>query len=269
MASPIKICVAGCTGWTGAAVTRGVLAANDLTLTGAIARAAAGQDVGAVLNNKAAGLKIVKTFDEALASPCDVLIDYTKPDSVKARVIDALNKKIRVVVGTSGLTAADYGEIDSVARRNNIGVIAAGNFSVTAAIAKQCALLAAKHMESWEIIDYAEPHKPDAPSGTGRELAEKLAEIAPNHIEVPVDTIRGQKEARGATLAGTQIHSVRLPGYKFGFEVLFGLPDERLNIRHDASNSAEPYVGGTLLAARRVMTVTGLIRGMDTLLFSE
>ncbi len=266
---PIKICVAGCTGWTGSAVTRGVLAANDLRLTGAVARASAGQDVGTVLGLSAAGLKIASSFEEAIRQPCDVLIDYTKPDSVKARVLYALNNKIRVVVGTSGLTANDYKEIDEAARMNNVGAVAAGNFSITAAVAKQCALLAAKHAQAWEIIDYAEPHKPDAPSGTTRELAERMAEVAKNHLDVPIEKILGQKEARGGTVAGTQMHSVRLPGYKFGFEVLFGLPDERITIKHNSSPSAEPYVAGTLLAARHAMKTVGLTRGMDTLLFGK
>jgi 4-hydroxy-tetrahydrodipicolinate reductase len=267
--SPIKICVAGCTGWTGSAVTRGVLAANDMRLTGAVARKAAGEDVGSVVGLNPAGLKVVATFEEAIGQHCDVLIDYTKPDSVKARVLHALNNKIRVVVGTSGLTANDYKEIDEAARKNNVGVVAAGNFSITAAVAKQCALLAARHAPSWEIIDYAEPHKPDAPSGTTRELAERMAEISKNHLDVPIEKILGQKEARGGTVAGTQMHSVRLPGYKFGFEVLFGLPDERITIKHDSSPSAEPYVAGTLLAARKAMTITGLVRGMDTILFGD
>ena len=51
------------------------------------------------------------------------------------------------------------------------------------------------------------------------------------------------------------------------FEAIFGLPNERLTIRHDASKGAEPYVNGTLLAVRRVMQVTGLVRGLDRLLF--
>ena len=51
------------------------------------------------------------------------------------------------------------------------------------------------------------------------------------------------------------------------FETVFGLPDERLTIRHDAGTGAEPYVGGTLLAVRKVMTITGLVRGLDRLLF--
>jgi 4-hydroxy-tetrahydrodipicolinate reductase len=58
-----------------------------------------------------------------------------------------------------------------------------------------------------------------------------------------------------------------LPGIVLAFEAVFGLPDERLTVRHDAGKGAEPYVHGTLLAVRRVMQVTGLVRGLDRLLF--
>src|ERR1700726_4063302 len=70
-------------------------------------------------------------------------------------------------------------------------------------------------------------------------------------------------EARGATIEGTQVHSLRLPGYVIAFETIFGLPDERLSIRHDAGSGAGPYVSGTLLAARKVLEVSGLVRGLD------
>jgi 4-hydroxy-tetrahydrodipicolinate reductase len=58
-----------------------------------------------------------------------------------------------------------------------------------------------------------------------------------------------------------------LPGIVLAFEAIFGLPDEWLTVRHDAGKGAEPYVHGTLLAVRRVMQVTGLVRGLDRLLF--
>jgi 4-hydroxy-tetrahydrodipicolinate reductase len=58
-----------------------------------------------------------------------------------------------------------------------------------------------------------------------------------------------------------------LPGIVLAFEAILGLPDERLTIRHDAGRGAEPYVNGTLVAVRRVMLVTGLVRGLDRLLF--
>jgi 4-hydroxy-tetrahydrodipicolinate reductase len=51
------------------------------------------------------------------------------------------------------------------------------------------------------------------------------------------------------------------------FETIFGLPDERLTVRNDAGKGVEPYVNGTLLAVRRVMQVTGLVRGLDRRLF--
>jgi len=126
--------------------------------------------------------------------------------------------------------------------------MAAGNFSITAALAKQFALLAARYLPSWEIIDYAHADKMDAPSGTTRELAEELAAIARNRVEIPISDTHGNPQARGAAIAGTQIHSIRLPSFVIAFETLFGLPNERLTIRHDAGPGAMPYVAGTMLA---------------------
>src|SRR5438093_11363426 len=94
--------------------------------------------------------------------PTDVLIDYTSPDTVNAHILKALAKGVHVVVGTSGLTASDFEEIEQRAQELNLGVIAAGNFSLTAALAKHFALIAAKFLPSWEIIDYASADKIDA-----------------------------------------------------------------------------------------------------------
>ena len=268
----IRVCVAGATGWAGSAVTPAILESGEFQLVGAIARRQAGLDIGEVLGRPRAGITIVPSLEEALSAapnPPDVLIDYTKPDSVKARILAALSKGIRVVVGTSGLTAEDYDEIELEAKRRQLGVIAAGNFSITAALAKHFAQIAARYVPSWEIIDYAHADKVDAPSGTTRELAEELAKIAENQLGLPIEQIHGSREARGANIRGTQVHSLRLPGYVIAFETVFGLPEERLTIRHDAGSGAKPYVGGTLLAARKVMKVTGLVRGLDRLLFDS
>ncbi len=62
------------------------------------------------------------------------------------------------------------------------------------------------------------------------------------------------------------VHAVRLPSYVLSCEAVFGAPDERLILRHDAGASAAPYVAGTLLAALKAAGVTGLIRGLDSLL---
>ena len=265
----IRVCVAGATGWAGAAVTRHILASTDgdFTLAGAVARQQAGSDIGEALGLPPAGIRIARTVEDALQAPTDVLIDYTRPDAVKTYTLTALDRGVRVVVGTSGLTAADYDEIDHAATERGLGVIAAGNFSITAALAKHFALMAAKYLPSWELIDYAHDHKIDAPSGTVRELAEELGQVGKPEIAVPIEQTHGVPATRGATVEGTQVHSIRLPGYVIAFEAVFGLPDERLTLRHDAGAGAGPYVAGTLLAAREVLRTTGPVRGLDRLLF--
>ena len=86
--------------------------------------------------------------------------------------------------------------------------MASGNFSLTAAMCQAAALLAARHLPQWEVIDYASATKPDVPSGTARELAERLGEVRAPELGHPIDELHGPQEARGANVAGTQVHSV-------------------------------------------------------------
>ena len=78
----------------------------------------------------------------------------------------------------------------------------------------------------------------------------------------------GSRVTRGASVAGTRVHSLRLPGYSLSTEIVLATPDERLIVRHEAGSSAEPYIAGTLLAIRRVPEITGVVRGLDRLLFA-
>ncbi len=265
----LRICVGGATGWVGRSLVSAIAAADDLELVGALARRGAGQDVGTAAGGAKLGVAMRATVDEALATGADVFIDYTKPDAVKANALAAIAKGVAVVVGTSGLAAADYAELDRAARAKGVGVVASGNFSLTAALLQHCALLAARHLPQWEIVDYADAAKIDAPSGTARELAERMAQVKRPAIGRPLDQIHGAREARGVAIEGVQVHSLRLPSFVISCEAIFGLPDERLTIRHDAGTSAQPYIAGTLLAARRVKDFVGLVRGLDTLLFGS
>ncbi len=255
--SSLRICVAGITGWTGSALAEAIAAAEDLELRSGVSRSAAGGELH--------GAPVHASVAEALDG-VDVLIDYTSHDAVKANALTAIERGLAVVIGTSGLTADDFLELDDAARPREVGVIASGNFSLTAAMAQAAALLAARHLPSWEVIDYASAGKPDAPSGTARELAERLGQVRPPEI---TRETAGLQDARGATVGGTQVHSLRLPSFTVSTEVVFGLPDERLSIRHDAGSSAAPYVAGTLLAARAAPATVGVVRGLDTLLLRE
>jgi 4-hydroxy-tetrahydrodipicolinate reductase len=198
-----------------------------------------------------------------------VLVDYTSATVVKENVLTAVGAEVHVVVGSSGLTADDYAELDGLARDRGVGVVAAGNFSIMAVILKRAAALAAHHLHHWEILDYASAEKPDVPSGTSRELAETLAEVRTPPSAVPLSHMAGPVEARGAEVAGTRIHSVRLPSFVVTTEIVFGGAGERLVMRHDPGESPDPYVAGTLLAIRKAADVPGVRRGLDSLLIDE
>ena len=265
----IRVCLAGVTGWAGSELARGIARSADISLVGAVARREAGRVLGDVLGEEALNVSISASVPEALATPCDTFVEYTKPDSAKGNVLAALDHGAHVVIGTSGLTDDDFAEIDVAARQRNRGVLACGNFALTVVLLQRFAEMAAGLIPDWEIIDYAHGDKPDAPSGTTRELAARLARIRPPHVTIPIEDTVGQREARGATLNGTQIHSLRLPGFVISAEIIFGMTDQRLTLRHDSGNTAVPYVDGALLAIRRVGRLVGLHRGLDTVLNLE
>jgi 4-hydroxy-tetrahydrodipicolinate reductase len=261
----ISVCVAGATGWTGRAVAEAVLTDPGLELVSAVSRSAGGQDLGSAWGTGHLGIPVHGTVAEALAG-CDVLVDYTSYAAIKEHTLTAVDHGVHVVVGSSGLSKEDLELIDERASAAGVGVFAAGNFSVTATLMQMAALLVAPHLPSWEIVDYASAAKPDAPSGTARELAERLGEIKHPVVERPIAETGGAVEARGATVAGTQIHSVRLPGFQLATELVFALPHERLVIRAEGAHHPEQFVPGTLLAVRNVSTRTGVVRDLAELL---
>ena len=262
----IKVSIAGATGWVGQPLCLAVAATDDLDLIGAVSRSCQGQNLKEILAPADIDLTISGSVAEALNTPTDVLVDYTKADVVKDNVMTSIRKNVHVVIGSSGLTDEDFVEINQAALENKVGVIAAGNFSITAVLLQRFACEAAKYLDYWEIIDYASDAKKDAPSGTTRELAFRLSEVKPPLLTHPIEATIGEMNSRGTTLNGTQIHSIRLPSYVISVEAILGAKDERLTIRHDAGTGAQPYINGTLLAIREVRNHVGLIRGLDRII---
>ena len=257
------VILAGATGWAGAELARGIAGEPDLAVVGAVSRTHAGRRLGDVLGDARLDCRVAASAAEALRGGCDVFFEYTRPEVARANVLAALGAGAHVVIGTSGLTEDDFREIDDSARSAGRGVLAVGNFALTVVVLQRLAQMAARFFPHYEIIDSAHDDKPDAPSGTARQLARQLAAVRAPEVTVPLERVQGPREARGATMAGVQIHSVRLPGYVIGLEVVFGRPGERLHLRHESGTSAQPYVAGALLAIRKVRGLVGLHRGLE------
>lgn len=264
--SKIKVCVAGATGWAGSELCKGIFSQVDMELVASISRSHAGKTLGEAIGMEGLDTPIFASVEDALKTSPDVFVEYTKPDMAKIHVLSALQSGAHVVIGTSGLSNEDYEEINTAAQEVNRGVLAAGNFALTVVLLQKFAEIAAKYIPHWEIIDYAHAGKRDAPSGTARELANRLSKIREAELEVPLDQTTGLIESRGARLQGMQVHSIRLPGYVISIDAIFGMPDQKLILRHESGSSAEPYVSGALLAIREVGKLVGLHRGLDSVM---
>lgn len=264
----IRVCLAGITGWTAAPIVAAIDAADDVSLTCGVSRSAAGGPLSAV-GSSSEGFVYASVREALTSCEVDVLVDFTSATAVRANAWSAVEAGVHVVIGSSGLTAGDYEELDRLARDRGVGVIAAGNFSIMAAVLRRAATIAAQHLAQWEIVDYAGADKSDVPSGTSRELAETLGRVRVPTSAVPLADLHGPVEARGTDVAGTRVHSVRLPSFVVTTEIVFGGTGERLVMRHDPGESPQPYVAGTLLAVRRVGEAPGVRRGLDSLLFDQ
>lgn len=153
----IRVVLAGVTGWVGRALLPAIDQAKDVTIVGAVGRSAAGQDAGVAVGIRSIGVTVADNLDDALDIPSDVVIDYTKPSVVKRHALLSIAKGRHLVIGTSGLTEEDYRELESVAATASRGIIAAGNFSITATLMRKFAIEAAHYIPDVEIIDYAGP----------------------------------------------------------------------------------------------------------------
>ncbi len=218
----IRVGVAGASGKMGSTACAAIAAADDLALTGQ-ADPVLGVDLAAIL------------------SECDVIVDFTRPETAVDNAKACLRAGVHVVIGTTGF------DIAALAGTTGANVFAAPNFAIGAVLMMRFAAEAAKHMAAAEIIELHHDRKLDAPSGTAARTAALMAEAS----------------GRPAP----PIHSIRLPGLVAHQEVILGDLGQTLTIRHD-SIDRESFMPGLLLAIRRVGSLDrSPVVGLEHLLF--
>jgi 4-hydroxy-tetrahydrodipicolinate reductase len=224
----INVVVAGAAGRMGSTVCAAVEGAEDMELVGKA--------------DPALGTSLTESLDD---SRPDVVVDFSIPDAVFQNAMLCLDRGVHVVVGTTGMSPEQVGELDAVAGRSEANCFIAPNFAIGAVLMMEAAKLVAPHMPDCEIVELHHDQKLDAPSGTSKRTAELIAGET-GHDEPP-------------------IHSVRLPGLVAHQEIVFGGLGQTLTIRHD-SIARESFMPGVLLAVRRVGELDGLVVGLEHLL---
>jgi 4-hydroxy-tetrahydrodipicolinate reductase len=218
-------------------------------------------------------MELVATVDEGdspadlVAAGAEVVVDFTHPGAVLANLRYALDHGIAAVVGTSGFGTERLDEVRAWLADTPGHVLVAPNFGIGAVLMMQFARRAARFFDSVEVIELHHAGKVDAPSGTATSTASLIAAARADAGlgPVPDATTSEVPGARGATVDGIHVHSVRLPGLVAHQEVLLGGAGEALTVRHDSFDRAS-FMPGVLLAVRGVRDRPGLTVGLETLL---
>lgn len=245
MSEMLKVAVLGAKGRLGSAAVDAVEAAQDMELVAALGRG--------------------DSLDTLLTTGAQIVVDLTVPDQSEANVRFAVEHGLHAVVGTTGWDSAKLESLGELLQKNpEVGVLIAPNFALGSVLATHFAAKAAKYFDSVEIIELHHPRKVDAPSGTALRTAQLVAaaRTAANIPAAPDATETQMDGARGASVDGIPVHSVRLAGLVAHQEVLLGSTGEQLAIRHDSFNHVS-FVPGILLGIRQVAAHPGLTVGLD------
>jgi len=260
---PIRVIVQGASGRVGQEVVKAVCREPEMQLVGAVDLKATQDSL--TLPDGSGGVPFSANLDYILTS-CqpDVLVDFTIAQATMPAVRIATERGVNLVIGTTGLTADNLGEIDRLAAAHKVGAVVAPNFALGAVLMMHLAEVAAKYLDYAEIIELHHHQKADAPSGTAISTAKAMAAARGKPFLRPLEQKKAA-ESRGEQVEGVAIHSVRLPGLLAHQEVILGAPGQTLSIRHDTI-SRECFMPGVMLAIKETVKRQGLTYGLDTLL---
>ena len=265
MSEKIRVAVLGACGKMGREVVKAVTEADDMELVGVCDVACVGSNIGDIAGVSGLSVKIESDFETMLKnSKPDVVTDFAKPFKME-NIRFALANGVVPIIGTTGLTPEELGEINELASSNSIGAMVIPNFAIGAVLMMKFASEAAKYMPDVEIIELHHDKKIDAPSGTAIKTAEMINEARISANVEATKPLGGDDPARGEKHSGVNVHAVRLPGLVAHQEVLFGGQGQILTIRHDSIDRTS-FMPGVLLAVRRAAHTKGLVYGLDKLL---
>ncbi len=201
----------------------------------------------------------------AVADQVDVMIDFTLAASVPKNLEQCLAANCKMVIGTTGLSQEDQGQIRQAASR--IGIVFAPNMSIGVNLCFKLLEMAAAVVGDDADIEIIEAHhnqKKDAPSGTAIRMGEVVAEtLGRNLKECAVYGREGITGVRDNKTIGFE--TIRAGDIVGDHTVMFAMAGERVEITHRAT-SRKTFASGAVRAAKWLAEKdTGLYDMQDVL----
>ena len=245
---PTTIAVNGACGRMGLRIIQLAREDQELALSAALEAAGhpcLGRDVGEVAGVGRLGVPVAAELP--VDQRPDVVIDFSSPAGTMAVLPVCVDRRIPLVVATTGLSAAQQRAVEAAAHET--AILIAPNMSLAMNVlmrllAQAAAVLTGKDFDV-EIVERHHRFKKDAPSGTALHLA---------HI---VQAAMGQKHIRHGRegLVGERprdeigVHAIRTGDNVGEHTVIFSTLGETLELTHRA-HTRDCYVRGALQAAK-------------------
>jgi 4-hydroxy-tetrahydrodipicolinate reductase len=210
-----------------------------------------GQDALEAAGAGKAGIAVTSDFPAAIAR-ADVAIDFTHADSSVKHARDAANAGKPIVIGSTGLSTGQAGEIQASAK--TIACVLSPNMSVGVNLMFQVAADVARVLGDDYDVEIVETHhrfKKDSPSGTAVTLADAVAGAMGRDMkEAGVYGRHGMVGERPRKEIG--VFAVRAGDVVGEHTLVFGGIGERFEITHRA-HSRDTFARGAVRAASWVI----------------
>jgi len=214
-----------------------------------------GFEVGRVLTSRS---------DLAELDGAGLVIDATTPQVSIDVVRAAVERRINVLVATSGWSTQRLALVRPLVEDAGTGAVFIPNFSLGSVLGSALAAAAAPFFGSAEIVEAHHEAKVDSPSGTAVRTAELIA--AARAEQGPVSAPHADQRARGQQVGSVPIHSLRRPGVIAKQEVVLAGPGESLTFTHDTVEPALAYAPGIRLAVPFAAQATGVHVGLESMI---
>jgi 4-hydroxy-tetrahydrodipicolinate reductase len=262
-----RIGVIGCAGRMGRMLVRDILATKGCALAGGVARpgsASPGQDVGELAGLGRIGI-VVGDSPDRLLGDSDVAIEFTTPAATAEHAAAAMQLGKPLVIGTTGLEAAEERAVREAATR--IPIVWAANTSLGINLLFGLVDQVARRLgPDWdiEILEMHHRAKVDAPSGTALALGRVAA--AARGIAFDEAATRARDGITGPRPVGTIGFAALRGGDNIGeHHVIFAGIGEQLTLTHRATNRAIYSTGAVRAAQWLVGRPPGLYGMKDVL----
>jgi 4-hydroxy-tetrahydrodipicolinate reductase len=264
---PITVVVHGAMGKMGKTVINAICQEPETRLVGAVDIKISGDRLQ--LPDGSGDIPLSTDIDSILVSQKpDVMVDFSVAKAAMPAIRAAAKRKVNMVIGTTGFSAADMEEIKQLVDTNEIGAVMASNFAIGAIVMMHLTKIAAKYFDYAEIIEFHHNLKIDAPSGTALSTAKSMAQAKGKPFSCPPVEKAEALKSRGEQTGGISIHSVRLPGLLAHQEVILGAAGQTLTIRHDTIDR-DCFMPGVILAVKAIVKRRGLTVGLAPILGLE